>query len=208
MTKITEKVDNYYTEKITQHGISAKGVDWKNEDVQELRFSQIFKLFESDLNASIIDLGCGYGGFLRYLRDRGFSGHYLGLDLSDKMIESAKDYCKDDTNSAFHAQNIEASDIKADYVVASGIFNVRIDTEKDVWKEYVFNTIESMDKASIKGFSFNCLSTYVDYTEDKLFYLNPMEVFDLCKKEYAKNVAILHDYGLYEFTIIVRKKVV
>jgi hypothetical protein len=37
-----------------------------------------------------------------------------------------------------------------------------------------------------------------------LYYGDPREYFDLCKRKYSRHVALLHDYGLYEFTIIVR----
>ena len=40
---------------------------------------------------------------------------------------------------------------------------------------------------------------------DYLYYPNPCEVFDWCKRRYAKDVALLHDYGLYAFTMLVRK---
>ncbi|MBM3138043.1 MAG: class I SAM-dependent methyltransferase, partial [Chloroflexi bacterium] len=30
-------------------------------------------------------------------------------------------------------------------------------------------------------------------------------LFDYCKVNFSKNVALLHDYKLYDFTIIVRK---
>jgi hypothetical protein len=32
-----------------------------------------------------------------------------------------------------------------------------------------------------------------------------MVIFDICKRKFSRNVALLHDYGLYEFTILVRK---
>jgi hypothetical protein len=38
-----------------------------------------------------------------------------------------------------------------------------------------------------------------------LYYADPCALFDLCKRRYSKHVALLHDYGLYEFTILVRK---
>jgi hypothetical protein len=38
-----------------------------------------------------------------------------------------------------------------------------------------------------------------------LYYADPCAIFDLCKRRYSRNVALLHDYGLYEFTIVVRK---
>jgi hypothetical protein len=31
-------------------------------------------------------------------------------------------------------------------------------------------------------------------------------LFDLCKRRYSKHVALYHDYGLYEFTVVVRRE--
>ena len=38
-----------------------------------------------------------------------------------------------------------------------------------------------------------------------LHYGDPLWFFDWCKRKYSRNVALLHDYDLYDFTIIVRK---
>ena len=38
-----------------------------------------------------------------------------------------------------------------------------------------------------------------------LYYADPCRLFDHCKRRYSRHVALLHDYGLYEFTILVRK---
>ena len=40
---------------------------------------------------------------------------------------------------------------------------------------------------------------------DDLFYADPREVFDLCVRQFSPRVALLHDYPLFEFTVIVRK---
>jgi hypothetical protein len=37
-----------------------------------------------------------------------------------------------------------------------------------------------------------------------LYYADPGRYFRLCKERYSRNVALLHDYDLYEFTILVR----
>jgi len=42
--------------------------------------------------------------------------------------------------------------------------------------------------------------------KDDLYYADPCYFFDYCKKKFSKNIALLHDYGLYEFTILVRKQ--
>ncbi len=64
-----------------------------------------------------------------------------------------------------------------------------------------------MNKASEKGFSFNLLTSYSDahLKKDYLYYANPGFWFDFCKQNFSRNVALLHDYNLYEFTIRVRQ---
>jgi hypothetical protein len=94
----------------------------------------------------------------------------------------------------------------ADYTVASGVFNVKLGVGVEDWREYVFSTLETIARLSVKGFAFNMLTTYsdADKMRDDLYYGDPREFFDLCKRKYSRNVALLHDYGLYEFTTIVR----
>ena len=38
----------------------------------------------------------------------------------------------------------------------------------------------------------------------ELHYADPCAMFDWCKRELSRHVALLHDYGLWEFTILVR----
>ncbi len=96
----------------------------------------------------------------------------------------------------------------SDYAIASGIFNVRLDHENDAWRAYIESTLETLNKASIQGFAFNCLTSYADADRKRpdLYYADPGFFFDLCRRKYARNIALLHDYDLYEFTILVRKQ--
>ena len=95
----------------------------------------------------------------------------------------------------------------ADYGVASGIFNVRLGSTDDAWRSHVLRTLDVLNKTSRRGFSFNCLTLYSDQDRmrDYLYYADPCDLFDHCKRTYSRDVALLHDYGLYEFTILVRK---
>ena len=54
---------------------------------------------------------------------------------------------------------------------------------------------------------YNLLTKYSDkeFMQSYLYYADPCALFDLCKRRYSRHVALLHDYGLYEFTILVRK---
>jgi hypothetical protein len=94
----------------------------------------------------------------------------------------------------------------ADYTVASGIFNVKLDVSEEDWREYVLRTLETIARLSTRGFAFNMLTSYsdADMMRPDLYYGDPAFFFDHVKRRYARNVALLHDYGLYEFTILAR----
>lgn len=202
---IKKIVSDYYAEKIRTHGTTAKGVDWKDEASQNLRLSVLQKLFAHDPEASVIDLGCGYGAFLPFIRGTGHRGDFIGVDICDDMLTAARKNHRADPRARFVSSL--GDDEKADYVVSSGIFNTREAISDDDWWNYIVETIEWKDKHAVKGFAFNCLTSYSDADKmvSRLYYANSLKLFDLCKTKYAKNVALLHDYGLYEFTLIVRK---
>ena len=96
----------------------------------------------------------------------------------------------------------------ADYGIASGIFNVRLGRNDAEWRDYLEDTLDGLDRTSRNGFAFNCLTSYSDAHKmrDYLYYADPCALFDLCKRRYSRYVALLHDYKLYEFTILVRKQ--
>lgn len=201
---LTEVAD-YYSEKLALHGDTPKGVDWNGEDSQTLRFEQLCKLINGQDQFSLNDLGCGYGALHGFLGSRFSRFSYLGIDVSESMVLSAQQRYQGADNARFVLSN--EPDRIADYGVASGIFNVRLGRSDAEWREYVEATLDILDRTSRFGFSFNCLTSYshAEKMRDYLYYADPCALFDLCKRRYSRNVALLHDYGLYEFTILVRK---
>lgn len=83
---------------------------------------------------------------------------------------------------------------------------MKFDIEDSLWEHYVKKALFNVNEKSIKGFAFNILTTYVDYKERHLYYADPLFFFDFCKKNFSRNVSLLHDYGLYEWTMIVKKQ--
>lgn len=205
-TDFLGEIATYYAEKLAAHGETAKGVDWNGEESQNLRFDQLRKIVSNQgASHSLIDLGCGYGALYEYLQGQGHDLIYLGVDVSGEMIQAAKQRYLE-VKSARFLQGSEPDQL-ADYGVASGIFNVRLGRSDDEWYDYLTQTLDVLDRSSRAGFAFNCLTSYSDEDKkrDYLYYVDPCRLFDLCKRRYSKQVALLHDYGLYEFTILVRK---
>ena len=84
---IRERVADYYSEKVRQHGETARGVDWNSTESQRTRFDQLLGIVPSGaLEYSILDYGCGYGAIIEMLTERGQPFHYLGYDVSQEMI--------------------------------------------------------------------------------------------------------------------------
>lgn len=202
---LLKSIETYYSDKIATHGPSAKGVDWNTEESQSLRYEQLLKVCRAGESFTINDIGCGFGYLCSVLAEQKRDFEYYGSDISPKMLEEAKKLYGHLPHAHFVGSN-EALPI-ADYSVASGIFNVRINNDPQAWTEYVWATLEQMNEKSRKGFAFNMLTKYSDEDRKRpdLFYPDPCFYFDQCKKTFSKNVALLHDYGLYEFTLIVRK---
>ncbi|MDR9777570.1 class I SAM-dependent methyltransferase [Rhizobium hidalgonense] len=202
---VLKAVADYYSDKLAEHGQSARGVDWNGEESQTLRFEQLSKIIDRSKEFSLNDLGCGYGGYFDYLGRKHDQVYYSGLDLSGDMIAAAQQRFAGDRNARFVVAG--EPDLVADYGIASGIFNVRLDSTDDIWQAHVLRTLDVLDNTSRHGFAFNCLTSYSDPDKmrDYLYYANPGQLFDHCKRHYSRNVALLHDYGLYEFTILVRK---
>jgi SAM-dependent methyltransferase len=199
-----DEVRRYYTAKVEQHGATALGADWRDEASQEARFKQLELLMAGDLSGSLADIGCGYGALARFLRAHGWHGHYEGVDISDSMIEAARKFLATEKDVRLTVGQEPAE--KADYIVASGIFNVKIAAKTAAWEEHVFSTIDAMVSWARKGVAFNCLTSWSDapLMRNDLFYAAPERILEYCAARHSRWIEISQDYGLFEFTVRMR----
>lgn len=201
-----EQAKSYFEERLQTYGATARGVDWNSESAQNLRFSQLVKIIQMDQPFSLLDYGCGYGALGKYILETGRPmQQYTGFDILESMVKTA--------NETFRAQpgwsfTSVFADLKpVDYAIASGIFNLKLETPDADWTRYVVGELEKMSRLAQRGFSFNMLTKYSDqeYMRPHLYYADPCYLFDYCKTHFSRNVALLHDYEVYDFTILVRK---
>lgn len=202
------KIGDFYSEGLRRLGANSLGVGWNGNDAQKIRYDQLTKLINFDSEVSICDYGCGYGYYFTYLSKfvEEWRGKYVGYDLSKDMIEAA--IKMHGMNDEVHTFKIGSEiDEQFDYIVESGVFNLRFEKSDEECKEYILSVLNLFDKYSKKGFAFNALTKYSDKEKMRsdLYYADPLELFDYCKRNFSRNVALLHDYKLYDFTIIVRK---
>ena len=197
-----ESLDGYFARTLAEHGATPKGVDWNSHEAQTIRFGQLIKVVDPSAPYSLIDYGCGYGALAPWLRDLGHEVTYTGFDVSERMLEVA---VRDDPAWRYTRREEELQ--PADYVVASGVFNLRLEVDAETWTAYIEEMVATLSRLGRRGVAFNMLSSYSDpeRRRDDLYYGDPCRFFDLCKRKHGSDVALLHDYGLYEFTILIRR---
>jgi SAM-dependent methyltransferase len=199
-----DHVKTYFDKRIQEHGASARGADWNGPESQNTRFDQLLKIIETP-SFSILDYGCGSGALADYLAEKGYHAEYHGFDILESAIEIARKTHIHHPGCAFYSDKDKLP--VCDYVVASGIFNFRGAQSFEDWTNYVVSVLHHFNDLSRKGFASNFLTKYSDADKIRadLYYADPLSLFDYCKRNFSKNVALLHDYRVYDFTILVRK---
>ncbi len=204
MDKLFVEVEKLYSDNLEKFGNCSKAVGWNTPACHELRFDRLINELPYERSFSINDIGCGYGALLTHLKKRGYEvTQYNGYDISQPMLDEAQHEL-----TKFNDVNLICShqiQTVADYSLASGIFNVKCNADEEEWKKYILATLHNMHELSNIGFAFNLLTSYVDFTREDLFYADPLFYFDYCKRNFSKKVSLLHNYDLWEWTMIITK---
>ncbi|CCD96681.1 putative S-adenosyl-L-methionine (SAM)-dependent methyltransferase [Bradyrhizobium sp. ORS 375] len=207
---ICSDVDAYYSACVARHGATPRGVDWSCEATQGLRFVQLMKLCDGSEPFSLNDIGCGYGALVPFLAARFASCEidYLGIDLSRAMISRARRRFAGPQRRFVVASE---SPRVADYSVASGIMNVNVGYAREAWEDYVKAMLERMFATSRRGFAVNFMRTVPDQEPEsdpaarRLYRTTPDVWAAHCEQAFAAQVEVLGNYGMKEFTLLVRR---
>jgi len=191
--KVQTKLIEHYQSLLAEHGDSPQALQYRDAESQFARFKVLSEV-ASPLS-SVLDVGCGLGHLYCYLKSAGFSGKYVGVDIVPEFVEMAANSFRDDKNVTISlASGLEPLPTGTDYALLSGVFNNRMDNNLAFMQE----TLWHMFAAAKKGISFNAMSTYVDYYDENLYYVDPIQVFAFCKNELGGHPVLRHDYALSE----------
>jgi SAM-dependent methyltransferase len=205
--EIYASIEAYYSEKVTAFGPTPFGADWDSIITQEVRFLQLLKICNFSAPFALNDIGCGYGALWSYLTKYHSETDidYLGTDVSPAMICHADGLQRDLSRAAFIVA--KASPRIADYSVASGVFNVRLGHPLDRWEHYIGKTLVDMHASSRLGFAVNFMTpnAFNDMPEG-LYCTTPAPWIRFCENQLRSSAQVLADYGLREFTLLVRPR--
>lgn len=188
-----KKIDNklFYKKAYEKYGMSSQGLHWGSKNRQYLRFEILTDLINKDLNnATIIDVGCGFGDYINYLEKNDIKiKSYLGIDCEGFMINLCTKKYKE---YKFERIDITKDIIpNYDYLICSGALNILDKIE-------FYKAIENCFKASVKGFAFNFL------TKDSFNTPSQKEVIDFCKN-ITSNINIKENYLENDCSILLTK---
>ena len=201
---VVDRNNAFYRDKLRAHGPSPRGVDFNSPEAMTLRFAMLLRIRDDDAPFTVNDYGCAYGALHDWMTARGWPFRYRGFDVSEEMIAHARRLHAGAANAEFVTD--EADLTPADFTVASGLFNMPFGLPADAWLAHIHATLGRLAALSRRGFAFNALTVYSDPDRMRpdLYYADPTQLFDFCKRTISRRVALLHDYPLYDFTILVR----
>jgi SAM-dependent methyltransferase len=183
-------------------------VDWSSRATQELRFLQLLKLCDFSTPFSLDDLGCGYGALLQYLDDHHATAQvdYLGIDLSAAMLVQARKLWRDRPGVRFRAGR--RSPRVADYCVASGAFNVKLQARRADWEALVEETLRDMHARCTRGFAVNFLAPVPPHLPQarQLYRCEPQRWIEFCERALHTQVRLIGGYGLPEYTLVAHRR--
>ena len=169
-----------------------------------MRFVQLLKLCDFSDGFSLNDVGCGYGALLSLLarRHRRLQIDYEGTDLREEMVAAAARRWARRRTAHFRVGR-DAMRI-ADYSVASGVFNVKLDAPEKAWKRDIQQSLQCMRSNSRRGLAVNFIEAAgrPESRIPQLYYADPQWWARHCERNLGVDVEILSGYGLQEFTLL------
>jgi SAM-dependent methyltransferase len=186
----------YFDERVKQWNLDVRGADWGGRQSQYLRFGVLAEV--APLNgARILDVGCGTGEFLEYLRGCGLSVDYTGIDIAPAAVAVARERFADATFVEGSVLDLERHfEQPFDHVFTSGIFTRRLHDGRG----FVETTVTSMFALCRRSVSFNCLSAWADRIEGDEFHLDPADAIAVGRK-LTKRLILRHDYHPADLTV-------
>lgn len=175
-----------------RHKNSFKSLHWSSKETQIKRFEILCQI--ADLRGrKVLDLGCGFGDLLGFLKSKNIFVKYSGIDIVEEFILKAKATYKD---GDFLLGNIDNLNIRVDYVLASGLFAFGN-------KTFFFHTITKALSLARFGLGFNI---YKPEKDDRFFYISKQDVLFFAQSLDIKEIVVKDGYTTNDTSYFLYKK--
>ncbi len=167
------------------------------------RFDRILELGDFK-GRSLLDVGCGIGGFYEFLKERGINCDYTGTEINQKMLDRAKKRNPEISDRFFLFDIIkEKMGRTFDYVISVGPLNLKFTDNLNM--DITMRLIKEMHALAHIGSAISMTSALTKRPSQETFYYDPLpllcEIFKFCT-----NVRFDHTYLPHDFTLFLYKK--
>src|SRR5262245_28974742 len=94
LDSITQALRTHYSRAFAEHGPTPRGVDWGRAEDVRLRYEKMLAVIPTcrsiERRASVLDVGCGYGGLYEHSLQQSLELDYCGIDVSEDMVVHAE----------------------------------------------------------------------------------------------------------------------
>lgn len=216
MDQITQTLKQYYAGTFAEHGATAKGVDWGDENELLVRYDKMLAVLHKDFAdiptaPTLLDVGCGWGGLLRRAQALQIPLRYCGIDVVDTMVNYGRE---EFPGAEFISGDVfEMNGVQYDFVVCNAILTQKLSISIPEMERFSRKLIVKMFELCRHGIVFNMMSTRVNFMVNNLFYQNPAELMAWLLTDVSPRVRLDHGYSslingkgkYFDFTVYVYK---
>jgi trans-aconitate methyltransferase len=191
---------NIYRKRFKEFGNDPKSLLWKSRGAAHQRFRQFWAEIDFD-GKRVLDVGCGFGEFGKFLLKRYKNVDYTGIDIMPEFIEVAK---KEVPNGKFEIKDFNDLDGRYDVVVASGVLNSNKEGQN---LEYRRRAIKKMFELTNGVLAFNMLGGHpqpANKSGGNVWYADSLEILEYCMN-LTRRVIMRANYHPKDFTILMYK---
>ncbi|MDA8098464.1 MAG: class I SAM-dependent methyltransferase [Nitrospiraceae bacterium] len=190
---------SFYNFHLKQFGDRPEALRWTPQG-QIRRYHMLADIAPPDelRNASILDYGCGTGDFYRFLKRRGITVKYTGVDINPNFIELAKQKYPECT---FRVMDISEDELEGyyDYIVICGVFNLNVPGVDNDLR----NALVKLFRHCNKGLALSALSSHTPIKDHELHYTSPEDLIQFSLENLSPYLSLRHDRIPNDFTLYV-----
>lgn len=173
-------VAEHFSALVKEHGNTREALGrGLEETLQEEKFRLLCDIAPISSSDSILDVGCGLGHLCTFLRNVGWEGEYLGVDVTPDMIAVCKE---DQPRENWMVGNILELELDKTFDFVFCVSTLQYRPQYLDPKKYAFAMIDKLFSLSSKAIAFDIFTDNVTFHREQNLYLNPVELLAHCYK--------------------------